>query len=93
MSSAVKAAAISGSFCSCELISVYSHANLSIDIQQSCALVIGTHTMVLCRYPLLFWLQGLQANIGIMMVLRGWRNAISAEGWLVRSCNLYSAHS
>ena len=37
----------------------------------------------MCRYPLLFWLQGLQANIGIMMVLRGWRNAISAEGWLV----------
>lgn len=48
---------------------------------------------VSCRYPLLFWLQGLQANIGIMMVLRGWRNAISAEGWLVRSCNLYSSHS
>ena len=46
---------------------------------------------VLCRYPLLFWLQGLQANIGMMMVLRGWRNAISAEGWLVRRGGLQHA--
>lgn len=42
----------------------------------------GNFGQLLLLYPLLFWLQGLQANIGVMMVLRGWRNAISAEGWL-----------
>ncbi len=50
--------------------------------------------MCLCvrRYPLLFWLQGLQANIGAMMVWRGWGrgNAISPEGWLVRACACHS---
>lgn len=48
---------------------------------------------MLRRYPLLFWLQGLQANIGIMMFLRGWNNAISAEGWLVSPCWLVAVSS
>ena len=36
-------------------------------------------------YPLLFWLQALQANIGVSMMLRGYGALFSPEGWLVGS--------
>mmetsp|Transcript_6251 Transcript_6251/g.17948 ORF Transcript_6251/g.17948 Transcript_6251/m.17948 type:complete len:389 (+) Transcript_6251:300-1466(+) len=44
----------------------------------------GNFGQLLLLYPLLFWLQALQANIGIMMVQRGWSAAAAApaEGWL-----------
>lgn len=44
----------------------------------------GNFGQLLLLYPLLFWLQGLQANIGFIMVRRGWSAASAApsEGWL-----------
>lgn len=44
----------------------------------------GNFGQLLLLYPLLFWLQGLQANIGFTMVRRGWSAASAApsEGWL-----------
>lgn len=45
----------------------------------------GNFGQLLLLYPLLFWLQGLQANIGCTMMLRGYRAWLSPEGYLVRS--------
>lgn len=44
----------------------------------------GNFGQLVLLYPLLFWLQALQANIGFMMVRRGWGAASAApsEGWL-----------
>ena len=44
----------------------------------------GNFGQLLLLYPLLFWLQALQANIGVSMMLRGYGALFSPEGWLVR---------
>ena len=43
----------------------------------------GNFGQLLLLYPLLFWLQALQANIGISMMMRGYGALFSPEGWLV----------
>ena len=53
----------------------------------------GNFGQLVLLYPLLFWLQALQANIGVSMMLRGYGALFSPEGWLVgcylRSCYPY----
>ena len=44
----------------------------------------GNFGQLVLLYPLLFWLQALQANIGVSMMLRGYGALFSPEGWLVR---------
>ena len=43
----------------------------------------GNFGQLVLLYPLLFWLQALQANIGVSMMLRGYGALFSPEGWLV----------
>lgn len=45
----------------------------------------GNFGQLVLLYPLLFWLQALQANIGVSIMLRGYGALFSPEGWLVGS--------